>query len=228
MENEITTRKSTARLAGLLFLLWIVTGFYDMFYLSSRIDTRGDVASTAQNILTHEFLFRTGIFMGLITSTLWVFLVWVLYRLFKPGQEHLAKLLVALVIVQIPIGLMMATFDITTLMILKGKVLNAFELIQRQEVAMLFLKLSDYGAIALELFWGLWLFPLGILTYRSGFLPRFLGIWLPINGAVYVVLSFTSIVLPHFRDAVFTYGMPAMFGELVFMLWLLIKGARQD
>jgi hypothetical protein len=228
MENEITSRKSTARLAGLLFLLWIITGFYDMFYLSSRIDTRGDMASAAQNILSREFLFRTGIFMGLITSTLWVFMVLVFYRLFKPVQEHQAKLLVALVIVQIPIGLMMATFDITTLMILKGKVLNSFELIQRQELAMLFLKLSDYGVIALELFWGLWLFPLGILTYRSRFLPRFLGIWLLINGVVYVVLSFTSVVLPNYKDAVFTYTMPAMFGELVFMLWLLIKGARQD
>jgi hypothetical protein len=227
MEYEITTRKRTARLAGLLFLLWIVTGFYDMFYLSSRIDLRGDVATAAQNILAHEFLFRTGIFMGLITSTLWVFMVLVFYRLFKPVQEHQAKLLVALVIVQIPIALMMATFDITTLMMLKGKVLNSFELLQRQELAMLFLKLSDYGVMALELFWGLWLFPLGILTYRSRFLPRFLGIWLLINGVVYVVLSFTSVVLPHYKDAVFTYTMPAMFGELVFMLWLLIKGARQ-
>lgn len=228
MENEITSRKSTARLAGLLFLLWIITGFYDMFYLSSRIDTRGDMASAAQNILSREFLFRTGIFMGLITSTLWVFMVLAFYRLFKPVQERQARLLVALVIVQIPVALMMAAFNITTLMILKGEVLNSFELIQRQELAILFLKFSDYGVMALELFWGLWLFPLGILTYRSGFLPRFLGIWLLINGVVYVVLSFTSVVLPNYKDAVFTYTMPAMFGELVFMLWLLIKGARQD
>jgi len=228
METETTSRKNTARLAGLLFLLWIVTGFYDMFYLSSRIDTRGDVATAVQNILSHEFLFRTGIFMGLITSTLWVFMILVFYRLFKSVNERQAKLLVALVIVQIPVGLMMAAFDITSLMILKGNVLNSFELIQRQELAMLFLKLSDYSVIALELFWGLWLFPLGILTYRSRFLPRFLGVWLLINGVVYVVLSFTSVVLPHYKDAVFMYTMPAMFGELVFMLWLLIKGARQN
>ena len=78
--------------------------------------------------------------------------------------------------------------------------------------------------MALELFWGLWLFPLAILVYQSLFLPRFLGVWLVINGIAYVLLSFISIVLPEYKDLVFTFGVPAMFGELVLMLWLLIKG----
>jgi hypothetical protein len=111
-----------------------------------------------------------------------------------------------------------------TLLTLKGEVLKSFELAQRQDLAMLFLKINDYSVLALELFWGLWLFPLAFLVYKSGFIPRFLGVWLLINGIVYVLLSFASIVLPEYKDLVFTVGMPAMFGELVFMLWLLIKG----
>ena len=226
MENNTNQLRKTARLAGLLFLFWILTGFYDMFFVSPKIFVTGDHAASAQNILTHELLFRTSIFSGLITSTIWLLLVLVFYRLFKPVNENYAKLLVALVVVQIPVAFIKGGLSITTLMVLKGEVLMSFELSQRQDLAMLFLKINDYIVLALELFWGLWLFPLAILVYQSNFIPRLLGIWLLINGIVYVLLSFTSIVFPLYKDMVFAVGMPAMFGELVLMLWLLIKGIR--
>jgi hypothetical protein len=76
------------------------------------------------------------------------------------------------------------------------------------------------------LFWGLWLFPLGLLVYRSRFLPRFLGVWLGLAGAAWVVLSLVSVVLPQYQSEVYTYTQPAVFGEIAFMLWLLIKGAK--
>ena len=226
MENNSHQLKKTARLAGLLFLLWIITGFYDMLFVSPKIFVTGDPAASAQNILIHELLFRTSTFSGLITSTIWILLVLVFYRLFKSVNERYAKLLVAFVVVQVPVAFIKGAFSVTTLMILKGEVLRSFELSQRQELAMLFLKINDYGVLALELFWGLWLFPLAILVYQSNFIPRWLGIWLTINGAVYVLLSFMSIVFPQYKDLVFTVGMPAMFGELALMLWLLIKGIR--
>ncbi len=226
MEKEITSLKKTARLAGLLFLLWILTGFYDMFFVSPKIFVTGEPVASAQNILTHELLFRTSIFSGLITSTIWILLVLVFYQLFKSVNERYAKLLVAFVVVQVPIAFIKGAFSVATLMILKGKVLMSFELIQRQELAIFFLKINDYSVLALELFWGLWLFPLAILIYQSVFIPRFLGIWLIINGIVYVLLSFFSIVLPEYKDIVFNVGIPAMFGELALMFWLLIKGVR--
>src|SRR5688572_20458459 len=102
MENEIASRKNIARLAGLLYLVWIITGLFNMFYVTSKINTKGDAVSAAQNILANEFLFRTSIVNGLISSTIWVFMVLVFYRLFKSVHERQAKLLVALVIVQIP------------------------------------------------------------------------------------------------------------------------------
>jgi len=64
------------------------------------------------------------------------------------------------------------------------------------------------------------------LVYRSRFLPRFLGVWLAIDGFAYVILSLTSVLSPQYYDKVFTYAQPAFFGEVAFMLWLLIKGAR--
>jgi hypothetical protein len=148
------------------------------------------------------------------------------YHLFKSVNERYARLLVVFVVVQIPLAFIKTGLSIATILTLKGEILKSFELAQRQDLAMSFLKINDYSVLALELFWGLWLFPLAILVYQSVFIPRFLGVWLIINGIVYVLLSFTSIVLPEYRNSVFTFGMPAMFGELVLMLWLLAKGIR--
>lgn len=221
---EDTERKKTAKLAGLLFFLWIVTGFYEMFFVAPKLFVSGDPVASAQNILKHETLFRTGIFSGLLTNTLWILLVWVFYHLFRSVNERYAKLLVASVLVQVPVAFVKAGLSMATLLTLKGEILKSFELVQRQDLAMAFLKINDYCVSALVLFYGLWLFPLAILVYQSGFIPRFLGVWLLINGLVYVLLSFATIVLPEYKDLVFMVGMPAMFGELVLMLWLLIKG----
>jgi hypothetical protein len=91
---------------------------------------------------------------------------------------------------------------------------------------MLFLNLHHHGFVVAELFWGLWLFPLALLVYRSRFLPRFLGVWLALGGSAWVILSLTGVLLPQVQDKVDTYSQPAFFGEIAFMLWLVIKGAR--
>jgi hypothetical protein len=111
-------------------------------------------------------------------------------------------------------------------MIFKGEILKTFELGQRQDLAMLFLKINDYGVLTLYMFWGLWLFPLAIMVYRSRFLPRFLGVWLIIDGFACLALSFTGLLLPQYKDLVSNIGFPAMLGEVAFMLWLLIMGAQ--
>ena len=224
----MNSTKKTARLAGLLYLIWAITGVYGLIYVPSKIMVRGDAVATANNILANEFLFRTYIINDLISNTIWVFLVLVLYRLFKQVSERQAKLLVALVIVQVPAGFFMGAFNITSLMILKGEILKTFELTQRQDLAMLFLKINDYGVLTLELFWGLWLFPLAILVYRSRFLPRFLGVWLIINGFAYLATSFTGLLLPQYKEAISNIALPALFGELAFMLWILIMGTKEQ
>jgi hypothetical protein len=134
--------------------------------------------------------------------------------------------LVALVIVQIPAVFIMDAFNITSLMIFKGEILKTFELSQRQDLAMLFLRINDYGTLTLEMFWGLWLFPLAILVYRSRFLPRFLGVWLIINGSALLALSFTSLLLSQYKEIVSNITYPALFGELAFALWILVKGVN--
>jgi Domain of unknown function (DUF4386) len=228
LENDVNSRKKTARLAGLLYFIWIITGLIALFYIPSQIKTGGDAINASQNVLAHELLFRANIVNDLLSSTIWIFMVLILYRLFKRVDERQAKLMVVFVIVQIPVVFFMEAFSITSLMIFKGEILKTFENGQRLDMAMLFLKINDYVASTLVLFWGLWLLPLGILVYKSRFLPRFIGIWLLINGFAYLILSFIELLFPQYKETVMKFAFPAMLGEVVFMLWLLIKGAKND
>jgi Domain of unknown function (DUF4386) len=130
-------------------------------------------------------------------------------------------------VVQIPIAFLNELNYIAALALVRGAdFLSIFEKPQRDALAMLFLKLHFQGYVVNEIFWGLWLFPLALLVYRSRFLPRFLGVWLAFGGFAWVALSLTGVVWPQNYDKVFTYSQPAAFGEVALMLWLLIKGAK--
>jgi len=132
-----------------------------------------------------------------------------------------------LIVVSVPIAFLNEVNSIAALVLVRGAdFLSIFEKPQRDALAMLFLNLHHYGLVVAEIFWGLWLFPLGLLVYRSRFLPRFLGAWLIIAGFAWLILSLTGILLPQYQDKVNNFSQPAMFGEIVFMFWLLIRGAK--
>jgi Domain of unknown function (DUF4386) len=227
MEANTISLKKTARLAGLLYLIWVLTGLYGIFYVSSQTIVPGDTVATANKILANEFLFRTSIINDIISNTIWVFIALLLYRLLKQVNERQAKLLVALVIVQIPAIFFMEALNITSLMIFKGEILKTFEPGQRQDLAMLFLKINDYGSMVLETFWGLWLLPFGQLVYRSGFIPRILGIFLILDGLALILHSFISLLLPDYQTIVRQFATPFwILGEISIMLWLLIIGVK--
>ena len=229
MENKIFTLKKTARLAGLLYLILVITGVFSIMYVSSQIIVQADAIATAKNILAKEFLFRTGIINDLISNTIFVLLVLVLYKMFKQTNEYQAKLMVVLVIVQIPVVFIMESLNIASLMIFKGGLLQTFELNQRQDLAMLFLKINDYGTLTIEMFWGLWLLPFGLLVYKSRFIPRIFGILLIIAGIAYMNSSFISLLFPSYSAIV---NQPTLLlvaiGEISITLWFLIKGVKNN
>jgi len=227
MEINSSSLKNTARLAGLLYLFLIITGVYGIMYIPSKIIVPGDSVSTARNIISNELLFRTGVLNDIISNTIFLFLVLVLYRLLKLVNENQAKLMFALVMVQIPIVFMMEAFNITSLMILKGDILKTFELSQRQDLAMLFLNINDYGTLPLEMFWGLWLLPFGVLVFKSEFIPRVFGILLVIGGIAYMVGSTTGILFPSYSSFIkYPTLLLVAIGEISITLWLLIKGVK--
>jgi hypothetical protein len=135
--------------------------------------------------------------------------------------------MVLLIVVSVPIAFLNELNSMAALVLVRGAdFLSIFDKPQRDALAMLFLNLHFYGFVVAEIFSGLWLLPLALLVYRSRFLPRFLGVWLALAGFAWVILSLTGILSPQNYDKVYTFTQPAVFGELAFMFWLLIKGAR--
>jgi hypothetical protein len=228
-ENNMNSLKKTAKFAGLLYFILIITGVFSIMYVSSQIIVQGDAIATVKNILAKEFLFRTGIINDLISNTVFVLLVLVLYKMFKQVNEYQAKIMVALVLVQIPVVFITEALNITSLMILKGEILQTFALNQRQDLAMLFLKINDYGILTLEMFWGLWLLPFGLLVYKSRFIPRIFGILLFIAGLAYMNNSLVSLLFPDY-SAIFNRStlLLVAIGEISITLWLLIKGIKNN
>ena len=216
------------RVAGLWYLLLSVIGPLRLIYIPSKLFVDGNATATVNNIAAHEWLFRFGIVDDLVCGVILIFLVLAFYRLFKGVDQNLAVLVVIFGgVMPALINFVGVVSDAAALMVVRGGgFLSAFDKPQRDALAMLFLNLRDHQNTAAEILWGVWLFPLALLVYRSHFLPRFLGVWLAIGGFAYVILSLTGELLPQYQEKVFTYSQPAFFGELAIMLWLVIKGAK--
>ena len=119
--------------------------------------------------------------------------------------------------------------EIAALILVSGAdFLSAFEKGQLDALAYLFLRLHGQGFVVAEIFWGLWLFPFGVLVIRSGFIPRFLGVLLFIAGSGYLASSFASLLLPSYRHLVDQFAMVLTAGELPIIFWLLIWGAKDQ
>jgi hypothetical protein len=221
-------RRNPGRVAGLLYLLLALFAPLRLVYIPSTLFVRGNAAATAGNIASHEWLFRFGIVSDLITGTIAIFVVLALYRLLKGVNQNYAVLMVILGALMVtPIYFLNALNDVAALLLVRGADLfSVFDKAQRDALAMLFLRLHHHGVLANSIFWGLWLFPLAILVYRSRFLPRFLGVWLIINGFAYLAITFTGFLLPQYEDMVSNIVFPAQLGEVALILWLLIKGAK--
>jgi len=226
----MSSTRNPGRVAGLWYLLLTLVGPLRLIYIPSKLFVSGNASATANNIAAHEWLFRFGMVADLICAVTLIFLVLAFYRLFKGVDQHFAVLVVILgCVMPALLYFVNVVSDAAALMLVKGgDFLSSFDKPQRDALVMLFLSLHDQQNTAAEILWGLWLLPLAILVYRSRFLPRFLGVWLVINGCAYVILSLTGLLLPQYENKVFIGSQPALLGELVLMLWLVIRGAKPE
>jgi hypothetical protein len=214
--------------AGLWYLLLVVLGPLRLMYIPNKLFVHGDPAATVHNIATHEWLFRIGIVSDLVGAVVIIMMALAFYRLFKDVDQNLAVMIVIFG------GVMPALLyfvnivcDSAALMIARGDaLLSVFDQPQQNALSVLFLRLGDHMNTAAEILWGVWLLPLAVLVYRSRFVPRFLGVWLVINGIAYIVISLIGELWPQYQARVFNYSQPALFGEVAIMLWLVIRGSR--
>lgn len=213
----------TARVAGILYLIpWILSLL--AFFLREGIIVPGDAAATANNIMASESSFRISIVSDLIVQVAFIFLVLLLYQILKPVNKNHAKLMVILFLVSVPIAMLNLLSQSAALILLGGAdYLTGFTTAQLHTQVMSFLDLHEQGIMIAYIFWGLWLFPLGYLVFKSGFLPRILGIYVMIGCFGYLIDFATYFLIPNFET---TINMFTGWGELLLCLWLLIKGVN--
>ena len=213
-----------ARVAGALYLISNIFAPFTLLYLPSLFIVRGDAAATANNIIGSEMLFRLGIVGNLFTFIANIFLALALYQLLKVVNKNMASLMVILFLVGVPIAMLNEVTQLAVLRLLSGAdYLNAYATGQLQALAYLLMGLHDQGLLIAHIFFGLWLLPMGYLVFKSGFLPKFVGVLLVVAGVGYVIQSFAAFLGYNMNIIVFT-GL----GELVFLLWLLIKGVNVE
>lgn len=217
-----------ARVAGILYLLIAISAPFALIYIPSKLIVSGDATATADRFQASESLVRVGIGFELFHQTLAIFLVLALYRLFKAVDEKHAVLMVILgALVSVPIVFLNVLNEVAALILVSdADVLSVLGKPQRDTLAYLFVRLHEQGLIIASIFWGLWLFPLGMLVLRSGFIPRVLGVLLMVAGIGYLASSATSLVLPGYADVVGQFVAVLYFGELPFIFWLLIWGIK--
>ena len=217
------------RVAAFLLLIISPLAVFGMIYVPSILIVPGDGAATARNIMASESLFRLGIASTLVSQVLGIFWVLVLYQLLKPVNKNMAVLMVIFNLLIVPIAMLNELNQFAVLFLSSGAdYLRVFTPGQLHVLASLFLNLHDYGIKIAGIFWGLWLFPYGFLVFKSGFLPRFIGVLLMIGCFGYVIQSFVGFLSPNL--VVYTAGLAALTssGELLLPLWLLIKGVNVE
>ncbi|HEY6206217.1 MAG TPA: DUF4386 domain-containing protein [Chthoniobacterales bacterium] len=216
-----------ARIAGAIYLTMVFTAPFSLLYVPGKLIVRGDATATADNILAHETMFRLSIFGDLIGHIIFICLAIALYRLLSNVNKIWAALMVAFVLVSAAVGFLNSLNNIGALIFFRGaEFLNVFDRTQLNALGYFFIRLHSQGITIDEIFWGVWLFPFGLLVYRSGFMPRWIGAWLMINCFGYVSLSVIGLFFPAYTDKAFLYLQPILFGEMAIMLYLLIRGAN--
>ena len=224
----MSSTQQQARAAGRLYLLVALSAPIGLMFVPGKLIVSRDAAATADNIRASAWLLRLGIASELFHQVVAVFLVLALYRLFKAVNEtHATQLVILGALVSVPIMFVNVLNEIAALTLAgNSPFLSSFERPQLDALAYLFLHLHGKGITVASIFWGLWLFPFGMLVIRSGFIPRVLGVLLIIAGVAYLASSFATLVVPRYAPLVSQIALPLEAAELPIVFWLVIWGAK--
>ena len=220
--------KKQARFAAILYFLNALPAPFALLYVPSVLIVRGDATATANNVRDSETLLRLGMAGELFSSTVVIFAVLAFYSLFKAVSGKHARAMLVLMLISVPISYLNVLNDLAALTFARGpEFLAIFDQAHRDALVLFFLRLHSHGFVLAQIFWGLWLFPFGILIKRSGFIPRFLGISVIVAGCGYVISSCATLFLPRYAPTISQFAMILEMGELP-LIWMLIWGARDQ
>ncbi len=223
----MTNIKKAARIAGLLYLVYILLTIFSTA-ISSGLVIAEDADVTASQIMASEWRFRLGFMSELVAGGVFLLAAWALYLLLKPVEKNLAILFVFLNLGGVAVQSINTLNLFAPSLILNGAgYLDAFPDGQLHTLAMLFIELHDSGFMIAQLFFAAWLFPLGYLVFKSGYLPRILGIVLMVECFAWLLYPFQFFLFP----STFIANLSAVvgfIGEFSLSLWLLIMGVKKQ
>lgn len=223
--NEFNANKKTARIAGLWYLVLAIGSGYSWMYITKTF-VLDSAALTVQNILATENQYILSIVFSIFGQIGFLLLALALYRLFKSVNQTQARLMLTLVVIAVSVMFVNIIFQTSALVILsRTHYFVAFTTAQIAELTTLFLHLNIIGVYVVDIFWGLWLLPLAYLTYKSNFFPKIIAFVLVISALGYIVDSLSFMINQEVHTILRNYlSIPEATGEVVMLLWLLIKG----
>jgi hypothetical protein len=223
----MTSPKTLARIAGLLYLILAVCAMFAELYVRSRIVRSGNAAATAENIRSSATLFRVSIVVDLVGATFFLLTAMALYLLLRHVNQPVAAAMVTVVAISVAItGLNLVNQNTALTIATSDDLTRTFGGAESDALTLLFATMQREGGLINTMFFGLWLLPLGYLVIRSGYFPRFLGGWLIAACFGYLALFFAHFLSPGLGRSIAPYIFLIDAGELVFMAWLLIRGVR--
>ncbi|MBK9933059.1 MAG: DUF4386 domain-containing protein [Cytophagaceae bacterium] len=225
MDNSTKTLEKEARLAGFFYLLHILLIIYGVFFVSFKLGISG-TKEMAENIIANEFLFRTGIVSRIISMIPTLLMALFLYRILKNVSIQQARFMFSLILISIPFQFVAEVFNLTSLMIAKEELLKSIDSTQRIDFSILFINIYNNMVSIGQMFWGLWLFPLGLLIYKSKFILQFFGTILFLGGVGYLIDYVSFLFFPDFRSVTVIALLMGLVSEISIMLWLLLKGIK--
>ena len=222
--------KRLARIAGLLYLLVGIFGGFAEGFVEPKMYVPGDAAATTANVVANAGLVRLGVVSDLLDQTIFVFLALTLYILFQQVHKSMARAMVVLVIIAAAISSLNVVFEFAGLQVATGAVdMSSLGIEWSNAVVLLLLDTQHYGLLIAQMFFGLWLVPLGYLAHRSGWFPKALALSLVVAGGCYVVDLLTAFLVPDFNQIIGTFiVIPYIIAEVWMLGYLLIVGVRTD
>jgi hypothetical protein len=224
--GDIRSLKKQSRWAAILYFLNALPAPFALLYVPSVLIVRGNAVATANNVRNSETFLRFGMAGELFSATLVIFAVLAFYALFKAVNVKYARAMLLLMLISVPISYANVLNDLAAITFASSpEFLSSFAQPQRDALVLFFLRLHNQGLALAQIFWGLWLFPFGVLIWRCGFIPRIIGVFVIIACFGNLISSFALLFLPTYAGVIDRYATILQAGELP-LIWLLIWGAK--
>lgn len=228
-ESTMTSPKRLARIAGVLYLLVFISGVFAQGFVLPKMYVVGDAATTAGNVVANSGLARIGVVADLFQATVLVFLGMTLYILLKHVHQSAARAMLVIVAIGSAIICLNDVFTFESVRVAtESSYVAALGTAGSSALVLLLLDIQHYGFYIAQIFFGLWLVPLGYLAYKSGMFPKALGVLLIVGGACLLVEMLATFLVPDFGEAkinVFV-TIPSAVAEILMIGYLLVIGVK--